>query len=60
VPRHAPKTLTSLLMGFGMLAVLQLSTAHAVYTCMSGDTVAGKALLFNTLPFKARLEPICG
>ena len=35
-------------------------TGWAVYTCMSGDTVTGKALLFNTLPFNARLGPICG
>lgn len=35
-------------------------TGWAVYTCMSDDTVTGKALLFNTLPFNARLGPICG
>ncbi len=32
----------------------------AVYTCMSGDTVTGKALLFSTMPFNARLGPFCG
>jgi hypothetical protein len=32
----------------------------AVYTCMSGDAVPGKALLFKTLPFNARLGPFCG
>jgi hypothetical protein len=32
----------------------------AVYTCVSGDSVTGKALLFQTLPFNARLGPFCG
>ena len=32
----------------------------AVYTCMSGESVTGKALLFHTLPFNARLGPFCG
>jgi len=32
----------------------------AVYTCMSGDSVTGKALLFQMLPFSARLGPFCG
>jgi hypothetical protein len=31
-----------------------------VYTCMSGESVTGKALLFQTLPFNARLGPFCG
>ncbi|MBE4750068.1 hypothetical protein G4177_18035 [Corallococcus sp. ZKHCc1 1396] len=35
-------------------------TAWAVYTCMNGDTVTGRALLFNTQPFNARLGPFCG
>lgn len=30
-----------------------------VYTCMSGESVAGKALLFRTLPFDARIGPFC-
>ncbi len=30
------------------------------YTCMSGDAVTGKALLFQTMPFNARLGPFCG
>lgn len=32
----------------------------AAYTCMSGESVTGKALLFQTLPFNARLGPFCG
>lgn len=32
----------------------------AVYTCMNGETVTGKALLFHTLPFNARVGPFCG
>jgi hypothetical protein len=32
----------------------------AVYTCMNGETVPGKALLFHTLPFNARVGPFCG
>ncbi len=32
----------------------------AVYTCMSGESVTGKALLFHTLPFNARVGPFCG
>lgn len=113
MPRHARRTLASLLLGLGMLGAFQPGTAHAdppltkapgcikrgwpatvicgstpcfvsncgegkcpycfiegmenlvftgwaVYTCMSADSVAGKALLFNTLPFNARLGPICG
>ncbi|NNC05378.1 hypothetical protein HJC10_21300 [Corallococcus exiguus] len=35
-------------------------TGWAVYTCTSGDAVTGKALLFNTAPFNARLGPLCG
>ncbi|GMU05675.1 hypothetical protein ASNO1_19280 [Corallococcus caeni] len=35
-------------------------TGWAVYTCTTGDAVPGKALLFNTAPFNARLGPICG
>lgn len=111
--RQERKGLPRLLMGLGMLGILQLPTAHAeppltkapgcikrgwpatvtcgstaclvsscgegkcpycfidgmenlvftgwaVYTCMSGDSVTGKALLFNTAPFNARLGPFCG
>lgn len=32
----------------------------AAYTCMSGESVTGKALLLQTLPFNARLGPFCG
>jgi hypothetical protein len=32
----------------------------AVYTYMSGESVMGKALLFHTLPFKARVRSFCG
>lgn len=32
----------------------------AAYTCMSSESVTGKALLFHTLPFNARLGPFCG
>jgi hypothetical protein len=32
----------------------------AVYTCTSGEAVTGKALLFQTLPFNARIGPFCG
>jgi hypothetical protein len=35
---------------------------HAMFRfkLMSGNTVTGKALLFNTLPLNARLGPFCG
>jgi hypothetical protein len=32
----------------------------AVYTCMSSESVTGKALMFRTLPFDARIGPFCG
>jgi hypothetical protein len=32
----------------------------AVYTCTSGESVTGKALLFRVLPFDARVGPFCG
>jgi hypothetical protein len=32
----------------------------AAYTCLNGESVTGKALLFQTLPFNARLGPFCG
>jgi hypothetical protein len=32
----------------------------AVYTCTSGEAVTGKALLFQTLPFNARVGPFYG
>jgi len=32
----------------------------AVYTCMSGESVTGKALMFRTLPFDTRIGPFCG
>jgi hypothetical protein len=32
----------------------------AVYTCMAGESVTGKAILFLTTPFNVRLGPFCG
>ncbi len=73
--RREKRRWMSLLAGCAMLVATQLPVAHAdppltqapgcikgwaAYTCMSGESVTGKALLFQTLPFNARLGPFCG